>query len=175
MGRDHLMACAVAGGQLPANIVGELTRRLLEANFTGIPPAIEKALEAFFSTVESNAVHVTWGAPPPAAERTRDWAMLHRLITQTDTAGRAHIFLHNLATGMDMTGAIRSLGEEPQKFNADIDRYLAAGNFQAVQAPNRPLSPDRDFVTGVLTPDDGQLIRADLLGPDAAEGYLRRC
>jgi tetratricopeptide (TPR) repeat protein len=171
-GRDHLMACAVASGQLPPAMVRELTRRLLETNFTGIPSATEQALETFFSTVQSNAVHVIWGAPPPAAERTRDWALIHRLITQPDTAGRAHIYLHNLATGMDSNGAIRSLGEDVAKFNADVDRYLAAGVFQAVQAPNRPLNPDRDFVTAVLTPDEGQLARADLLGTGAEASYV---
>lgn len=171
MGRDHLMACAVASGQLPPAMVRELTRRLLESNFTGIPSVTETALETFFSTVESNAVHVTWGAPPPAAERTRDWALLHRLITQADTSGRAHIYLHNLATGMDSNGAIRSFGEDAAHFNADVDRYFAAGVFQAVQAPNRPLSPDRDFVTTVLTAEEGQLARADLLGPGAEASY----
>jgi tetratricopeptide (TPR) repeat protein len=171
MGRDHLMACAVATNQLPPAMVRELTRRLLETNFTGIPGATEKALETFFSTVVSNAVHVTWGAPPPAAERTRDWALLQRLITQPETAGRAHIYLHNLATGMDANGAIRSLGEDVAKFNADVDRYFAAGVFNAVQAPNRPLNPDRDFVTAVLTADDFELARADLMGPGAEASY----
>jgi tetratricopeptide (TPR) repeat protein len=171
MGRDRLMGCAVASGQLPAAMVKDLTRRLLDANFRGIPPATEKALETFFSTVESNAVHVKWGAPPPAAERTRDWALLHRMITQPDMAGRAHIYLHNVAAGMDSNDAIRSLGEDPQKFNAEVDRYFAAGKFEAVQAPNRPLSPDRDFVTGVMTSDEGQLARADLLGAGSEAAY----
>ena len=172
MGRDHLMACAVASGQLPTAMVRELTRRLLETNFTGIPPTVEKALETFFSTVQSNAVHVMWGAPPAAEERTRDWALLHRLITQPETSGRAHIYLHNLATGMDSNGAIRSLGEDVAKFNAAVDAYLAAGQFTAVQAPNRPLNPDRDFVTSILTADEGQLARADLLGPGAEADYM---
>jgi tetratricopeptide (TPR) repeat protein len=171
MGRDHLMACSVASGQLPASMVKELTERLLRGNFSGIPPATEKALEIFFSTVESNAVHVTWGAPPPAAERTRDWALLHRLITQPDMSGRAHIYLHNIALGMDSDGAIRSLGEDPAKFNAEVDQYFAAGNFEAVQAPYRPLSPDRDFISGVMTADEGELARADLLGPGAEAAY----
>lgn len=171
MGRDHLMACAVAGGQLPAAMVRELTKRLLETNFTGIPPGTEQALEAFFSTVQSNAVHVTWGAPPPAAERTRDWALLQYLITRPETAGLAHIYLHNLATGMDANGAIRSMGEDVQKFNADVDRYFAAGVFQAVQAPNRALNGERDFITTVLAADDFQLARADMLGPDAEALY----
>jgi tetratricopeptide (TPR) repeat protein len=172
MGRDHLMTCAVASGQLPPDMVRQITRRLLESNFTGIPSATEQALETFFSTVASNAVHVTWGAPPPAAERTRDWALLHRLITQPDTAGRAHIYLHNLATGMDANGAIRSFGEDVAKFNADVDKYFAAGVYQAVAAPNRPLSPDRDFNTSVLTADEGQLARADLLDSGSEAAYL---
>ncbi len=172
MGRDHLMACAVASGQLPAAMVHELTRRLLETNFTGIPVATEQALEAFFSTVQSNAVHVTWGAPPPAAERTREWALLQFLLTQPETAGRAHIYLHNLATGMDTNGAIRSMGEDGQKFNADVDRYFAAGVFQAVQAPNRALNGERDFITTVMAADDFQLARADMLGPGAEAIYV---
>ena len=170
-GRDHLMACAVASGQLPPAIVRELTRRLLEGNFTGIPPVTVTALQTFFSTVESNAVHVMWGAPPAMEERTRDWAMLHRMITQPELAGRAHIFLHNIAGGMDVAGAVRSLGTDPAAFNADVDRYFQAGVFQAVQAPNRPLSPDRDFVTSVLTADDVQLAHADLFGSDAEATY----
>ena len=68
---------------------------------------------------------------------------------------------------MDANGAIRSMGEDVAKFNADVDRYFAAGVFQTVQAPNRPLNPDRDFVTAILTADEGQLARADLMGPGA--------
>lgn len=172
MGRDHLMACTVASAQLPPAMVAELTKRLLEENFTGIPGPVEKALETFFSTMTSKAVQVSWGAPPPPDERTRDWALLQKLITQPETAGRAHIYLHNVASGMDSNGAIRSLSEDPVKFNADVDRYFAAGVFQAVQAPNRPLSPDRDFITNVLTADDFQLARADLLGPGAEADYI---
>jgi hypothetical protein len=162
-GRDHLMACTLSEGQLAPELVRELTRRLLEGNFAGMPPATERALETFFSTVQSNAVHVTWGTPPPADQRTRDWALIHRMITTPEFSGRAHIYLHNLAMGMDSNGALRSLSEDPAKFNADVDRYLAAGVFQAVQAPNRPLNPDRDFSTTVLTSDEGRLTEADLL------------
>ena len=128
-------------------------------------------METFFSTVQSNAVHVTWGAPPPVQERTREWALLHRLITQPDYAGRAHIYLHNLANGMDSNGAIRSLSEDPAKFNAEVDRYFAAGVFSSTQAPNRPLNPERDFNTTILTSDEGQLMRADMLTPGSAEIY----
>lgn len=170
-GRDRLMACTVAEGQLAPELVKQLTRELLDENFANLPGATERAIEAFFSTVQSNSVHVTWGAPPPAADRTRDWALLHRLITQPDYAGRAHIFLHNLGSGMDSAGAIRSLSEDPAKFNAEIDRYFAAGVFTASQAPNRALNPDRDFTTTVLTSWEGQLARADLLNDDSAAAY----
>lgn len=170
-GRDRVMACTTAEGQLPSDLVRELTRRLLEANFAALPPQVERAVESFFSTVKSNALHVTWGDPPPAAERTRDWALLHYLITQPAWAGRAHIYLHNLATGMNSAAAVRSLGEDPAVFNAEIDRYLAAGVFSAVPAPNRPLNPDRDFNTNMLTSDEGQLARADLLNNNSTDIY----
>jgi len=166
-GRDHLMAC-VAGqegkdNQLPAQLVRQLTVRLLEENFSNLPIPIERALETFFSTVQSNSVHVTWGAPPPHDERTRDWALLHMLITQPEYSGRAHIYLHNLANGMDSNGAIRSLSEDPAKFNAAVDAYYIAGDFKSAAAPNRALNTERDFSTTVLTSDEGQLMRADLL------------
>ncbi len=88
-GRDRTMACTTAEGQLPSGLLRELTQRLLDNNLSRMPPPIETALVTFFSTVQSTAVHVTWGAPPPAAERTREWALLHRIITQPDTSGRA--------------------------------------------------------------------------------------
>jgi hypothetical protein len=91
------------------------------------------------------------------------------MITHPDYSGRAHIYLHNLASGMDSNGALRSLSEDPAKFNAEVDRYFRAGVFNSVQAPNRALNTDRDFKTTILTSDEGQLMRADLLTP-ASEG-----
>jgi tetratricopeptide (TPR) repeat protein len=171
-GRDRLMACTTAEGQLPAGLLRELTRTLIENNFSTMPAPIETALETFFSTVESTAVHVTWGMPPPPAERTREWALLHRVITQPDYAGKAKIYLHNLTSGMDKAGAIRNaFGEDGTKFEADVDRYYAAGVFNTSVAPNRPLNPNRDFSTTFLTSDEGQLMRADLLTPDSAAIY----
>ncbi len=170
-GRDRQMACTVAEGQLAPELVHQLTRRLLEENFASLPPATESALETFFGTVQSTGVHVTWGTPPPPAERTREWALLHRLVVQPDFSGRAHIYLHNLAQGMDSNGAIRSLSEDPSKFNAEIDRYFAAGKFESTAGPSRPLNPDRDFATTNLTSDEGRLARADLLNRNSAELY----
>jgi hypothetical protein len=172
MGRDRMMACTTAEGQLPREVLRELTRTLLENNFSNMPAPIEKAVETFFSTVESNAVHVTWGAPPPQAERTREWALLHRIITQSDYAGRAKIYLHNLAGGMDRNAASRNaFAEDGPKFEAEVDRYYAAGVFNAAQAPNLPLNPERDFYSTALTTDEGELMRADLLTPASAGIY----
>jgi Tfp pilus assembly protein PilF len=175
-GRDHLMACISIQNegkeaQLPAELVRQLTVRLLEENFSNLPIPVERALESFFSTVQSNSVHVSWGAPPPAAERTRDWALIHMLITEPEYSGRAHIYLHNLANGMDSNGAIRSLSEDPVKFNAAVDAYYAAGGFKSTPAPNRVLNADRDFNTSILTSDEGELMRADLLTPASAGIY----
>ena len=170
-GRERLTACATAEGQLPVSLLRTLTRKLLDENFAAMPAAMETALISFFSTVQSSAVHVTWGGPPPVAERTREWAFLARIVTQPDTTGRAHIYLHNLARGMESPAAIRSMGEDPAKLNADVDRFFAAGVFTPARAPNRPLNPDRDFNTTVLTTDEGELARADLLGKDAMTRY----
>jgi len=171
MGREQWMACATAEGQLPPGLVRELTRRILEGNFSSMAGPAETALETFFSTVQSNSVHVTWGAPPPPAERTRDWALLHIMITHPDYSGRAHIYLHNLASGMDSNGALRSISEDPAKFNAEVDRYFNAGIFNSTSAPNRALNTDRDFRTTILTSDEGQLMRADLLTPASEAEY----
>ncbi|MDE3197449.1 MAG: hypothetical protein KGN84_13955 [Acidobacteriota bacterium] len=174
-GRDHVMACVAGADEtkdhLPPELVRELTVRLLEQNFSNLPIPIERAIETFFSTVQSNSVHVTWGAPPPRDERTRDWALIHFLITTPEYSGRAHIYLHNLANGMDPNGAVRSLSEDPAKFNAAVDAYYAAGNFASTQAPNRVLNTDRDFRTTNLTSDEGQLMRADLLNADSPGIY----
>lgn len=172
-GRDRTMACTTAEGQLPAGLLRELTRMLLENNVSKMPAPIEAALETFFSTVQSTAVHVTWGAPPPPSERTREWALLHRIITQPDTSAQARIYLHNLASGMDKASAGRNaFGQDGAKFEADVDRYFAAGIFGTAVAPNRPLNPDRDFNTTALTSDEGQLARADLLAA-ASEGIYK--
>ncbi len=172
VGRDRLMACTTSEGQLPAGLLRELTRTLLEDNFSRMPTPIEVAIETFFSTVQSTAVHVTWGAPPPPAERTREWALLHRVITQSDFAGSARIYLHNLTAGMDKGAASRNaFGEDAAKFEADVDAYYAAGVFNTAVAPNRPLNPERDFSTTFLTSDEGELMRADLLTPGSAAIY----
>jgi hypothetical protein len=137
-----------------------------------MPAPIEKALETFFSTVQSNAVHVTWGAPPPQPERTREWALLHRIITQPDYSGKAKIYLHNLSSGMDTNAASRNaFGEDGPKFEAEVDQYYGAGVFNTSAAPNRPINPDRDFNTTFLTSDEGDLMRADLLTPASPALY----
>src|SRR5215469_9459733 len=46
-GRDRTMACTTAEGQLPAGLLRELTRMLLENNVSKMPATIETALETF--------------------------------------------------------------------------------------------------------------------------------
>ncbi len=172
MGRDRLMACATAESQLSPELLRQLTKTLLESNLSAMPAPLETAFIAFFSTFQSNGAHSTWGAPPPKAEQTREWALLEYIITQPQYAERAHIFLHNLAVGMDENGAIRnSFGEDPSKFNEQVVQFFGAGNFAETRAPNRPLNPDRDFHTTFLTSDEGDLMRADLLMPDSRGIY----
>ena len=72
---------------------------------------------------------------------------------------------------MNSAGAVRSLSEDPAKFDAMIDSYYAAGVFTTSQAPNRPINPERDLSTTNLTTDEGQLARADLLTAGSAAIY----
>ncbi len=172
MGRNRMMACTTAEGQLPQSLLRDLTHELVADNFPRMPVPIERAIETFFSTVQSNAVKVTWGAPPPPAEQTREWALLHFIITQPDYAGNARIYLRNLIAGMDPNDAEKNaFGEDAAKFHADVDRYFNAGVFNTAAAPNRPLNPDRDFTTTELTSDEGELMHADLLTPASAAIY----
>ena len=76
------------------------------------------------------------------------------MITQPDYLRRACLYLHNLASGIDFSdGAIRSLGEDPVKFNAEVDRYFNT-RIASTQAPNRALNTERDFRTTILTSDE---------------------
>ncbi len=174
MGRDRMMACATAGGQLSPELLRELTRTLLETNFSAMPAPLETAFINFFSTFQSNGARNQWGAPPPREQQTREWALIERMITQPEYTARASIFLHNLAVGMDEPAAIRNaFGENPKKFEADTEQFFGSGSFAAVQAPNRPLNPDRDFSTTYLTSDEGELMHADLLMPDSQVVYQK--
>jgi len=171
-GRDRLMTCTTPEGQLPPELLRELTRKLLEGNFSSMPGNVERGIESFFSTVQSTGVHVTWGAPPAAAERTRDWALLHMILTLPYYSNKATIYLHNLAGGMDKSGASRNaFGDDAATFEADVDRYFAAGIFNTGAGPNRGLNPDRDFTTSAMTSDEGELMRADLLTPASEAAY----
>ena len=80
--------------------------------------------------------------------------------------------LNNLAAGMEKSGAARNaFGEDAAKFEAEVDRYYAAGVFNTSAAPNRPLNPERDFNTTALTTDEGELMHADLLTPASGAIY----
>src|SRR5207248_2074570 len=82
------------------------------------------------------------------------------------------ILLHRLDGGIDNNNASRNaFGEDGPKFEAEVDRYYAAGVFNTSAAPNRPLNPERDFNTTALTSDEGELMRADLLTPVSAGIY----
>ncbi len=173
-GRERLNLCVAADQQLSPEILRSLTRVLIENNFPSMPPPLEQAVETFFSTFQAKATHVTWGAPPSGGLITRDWALLHLVITNPETAARARIYLHNLASGMDRPSAVKNaFGKDAATFDAEVDRYLQAGKFEAAPGPSRPINPNRDFNTTQLTSDEGMLMQADLLNA-ASEGLYRQ-
>ena len=171
-GRDRLMACTTSEGQLPSDLLRELTRTLLEANFARMPAPIESALETFFSTVQSTAstspgalLRRPIGAlrnGPCCIASSRSLTTPARPESTCTTSPPAWIRLPPHATPSPRTHP---------KFDAETVQYFAAGVFNTAVAPNRPLNPDRDFDTTFLTTDEGELMRADLLTPRSAASY----
>lgn len=171
-GRERVNLCVAADQQLSPEILRSLTKVLIENNFPSMPQPLEHAMEVFFSTFQAKATHVLWGGPPDGGQITRDWALLHFVITNPETAARARIYLHNLASGMDRPSAIKNaFGKDATTFDAEVERHLQAGKFEATAGPSRPINPNRDFHTTQLTSDEGILMQADLLNGSSESLY----
>ena len=109
------------------------------------------------------------------AERTRDWALLHRIITQPDLAGRAKIYSAQSGVRDGPGGGRRNaFAEDAAKFEAKRTNITRRGSSMP-RRPSRPLNPDRDVYSTAMTSDEGELMRADLLGPGSRRLSIRRC
>ncbi len=169
MGRDSWMSVADAAGSLTPEWRKACVRILLEDNTGPLPPGIDNGLITLLSTLESNGPKLTLGTPPPAPERTRDWARLHLFATQPEYAGRLRVLLSNMAHGGDYDGACRNAFEKPaSEMEKRVDAYFKAGQFSGVPLSGRALS-ERDFVVREATPYDGNVAMADLLLADPAK------
>ncbi len=171
-GRDRFMIPLTADSPIAPQVLAECTRYFLERNVDRLPQTMERGLAEFFSTIEVHGTRVTWGAPPPPASRTRDWARVHLLIANPENYAKSRVLLFNLQKGMDEDPAYRNaLGRSRTDFEAEVDRYWKAGKFLASSAPSRPLSPERDLRTIPLEPEFVELASADLLNDRSRAGY----
>lgn len=171
-GRDR-RAIVMTGGQLLApESIRQLTRMFVERNTGRLPPEFERGLESFLTTLQVDGARVKWGAPPPNPDR--EWARVALLATKPEYAGRAGILLFNLQKGAPEVSAYHNaFNKTKAEIEADVDRFWAAKQFAAVDAPSRALNAQRDFDVHQLDPDVADLEIADLLTPQSEAIYKR--
>jgi hypothetical protein len=166
MGRDAWISSAIAGQGPTAEWKKACARILLDDNTGRMPQAIEDGFISLLSTLEVKGVRLTLGAPPPAEERTKDWARLHFFTTTPEYARRSRVFLSNLARGAEYEIASRNAFEKnAREMDKLVDAYIAAGKFEAVRFSGRPLNVD-DFTARNAEAYDGSIAMADLLLAD---------
>jgi hypothetical protein len=163
--RDTYTGAMPAGSVVPQPCLRGVVRLLIESNCGRMPAGIEAGLEEFYSTAQAIGPKVTLGAPPPAAERTEDWARIELLQTDAEYAGRLHVMLYNLRHGADLEPSVQNAFGKPR---AEIDKQaaalLAAGNFQTVTVGARALDPMRDFTPNRVEGPLGAIALADVRG-----------
>ena len=171
-GRDRRAIVMTAGQPLAPETIRQLTRMFIERNTGRLPPEFERGLESFLTTLQVEGAHVKWGSPPPNPDR--DWARVSLLATQPDYAGRAGILLFNLQKGApDISAYHNAFNKTKADIEAAVDRFWAAKQFVAVDAPSRPLNAQRDFDVHQLDSDVADLEIADLLTPQSEAIYKR--
>jgi hypothetical protein len=153
-----------------APLYRDLTRLFLDANTGRMPASFERALVAFFSTIDITGIRITVGAPPPNPDL--DWARLHLLVTDPEYFGKIRVLLFNLRKGVDPEPAYRNaFGKSAAEIEAQAKQHFAAGKFQTTSISSRALSAN-DFAERQVSDTDARLARADLLaGAQSAAEY----
>jgi hypothetical protein len=171
-GRDRLIIPLAADAPIPPGVYREMTKLLMDKNIQRLPEEIDRGIVDFFSTIEVHGVHVSWGAPPPQSERTRDWARIQLLATKPEYYGKFKVLMFNLLNGAADAPAYRnSIGKTKAEFEAEVDSYFRAGVFQASEGPSKPLNFQRDLVAKPLDAGDIELAMADLLTAESRPVY----
>ena len=83
-----------------------------------------------FSTIEVNGIRTTLGRPVPAAERTKDWALVDMLATEPEYYGKLRVIIYNLRRGVDAEAAYRNaVAKTPAEIAKLADQFLAGWPF----------------------------------------------
>jgi hypothetical protein len=160
---------AEKGAASPA-VYAALTRLFLQANTAQMPPAFEHGLVEFFSTYEVKGIHITVGAPPPAADL--DWARIHLLVVDPDYFGKLRVLLFNLRKGAAEDPAYRNaFGKSFAEVEAQVKQRFADHDIRTTSISSLPMA-ERDFPEREVSDADARLARADLLsGAQSAAEY----
>ncbi|MCZ2151900.1 MAG: hypothetical protein LC126_29505 [Bryobacterales bacterium] len=146
LGREAWVSLAPAGTAPSRQWMRQVARMLLESNARRMPRYWEDGLEDLLSTLEAQGPKITFGLPPPPAERTLDWARVQYLATNPDYAVRFRVLLNNMQQGADEDSAYRnSLGLGKAGLEAQIRKYFDAGQFPPATLSGRPIV-EKDFV-----------------------------
>jgi len=164
LGRDARMLSLPESGELSRDVMKELARILVYENTSRLPPDVEKGLIALVSTLQVDGPRITLGVPPPEAERTRGWALMHLVTGNPEYAGRARVMISNLEQTGDFEAACHNAFEKTaEQINQQTDAYLKAGNFATTLISGRAFSLTRDFKPVQLGTADVRIAQADLL------------
>jgi hypothetical protein len=168
-GRDCYAIVLGENDAVAPDVFRALTRLFLETNTARMPPAFERGLVEFFSTLTVSGIRITAGAPPLKPDL--DWARVHLLVADPEYYGKLRVLLYNLRRGVAEEPSYRNaFGKTPAAIEAQAKAHLAAGDFQTASLPSRPMS-ERDFPERPVSDADARLTRADLLGAQSASEY----
>ena len=163
-GRDRWDILLTAGTPIPRQVIRDCTRLFLENNTGRMPAAIENGIADLLSMIQVNRTHVTLGSPPPANERSRDWARMQLFTTDPDYYAKLRILLYNLQKGADEDPAyLNAFGKSRAAMEKEVDQHIAAGKFQTAEVDGKPLSVERDYKEQPLLSKEVRLAQADLL------------
>ncbi|GIU73457.1 MAG: hypothetical protein KatS3mg004_0544 [Bryobacteraceae bacterium] len=163
--RDGWMTVWPAGGAPPPAFWQELALLFIEDNWQErMPGTLEQTVAVLFSTLRLEGGRAVIGLPPEPGLRTKEWALLQYLLTGEETSTRTRVLLSNLAAGADWNTAFRNaFGRRAAEFEAEVDRYVAAGQFRTLSLPGRPLDPRIAFPVVPMLPSRLRVLPADLL------------
>ena len=106
--RDTLTGVAVASQALPVSILRDCAHILIDASMGRLPEEIESGLLTLFSTLQVDGSRITFGQPPAAADRDKNWARMHMLAVTTEYYGKLRVLVHNLEQGVEAGPAYRN-------------------------------------------------------------------
>ncbi|MGA2436507.1 MAG: hypothetical protein ABSG25_14625, partial [Bryobacteraceae bacterium] len=161
--RNNYIASIAAGAPVPREWLRAYIALLVESNAGRMSEKIESGLEDFYSLAQVAGTKITLGEPPPAGERTLDWARISLLQIDPNYSGRLRVLLYNLQQGADSAPAFRNaFGKTEPEIDAIARANLASNNFPADVIGGRALDPRRDLFVREAPGPLAAIARADL-------------